>query len=70
VNKKLGDLSRQTKGPLPLLFNLEADPGESYDVSMKYPDMARDLDSRMEQWDQAMQSNRKGWRQPQNERSR
>jgi uncharacterized sulfatase len=70
VNKKLGDLSRQTKGPLPLLFNLETDPGESYDVSMKYPDMARDLDSRMEQWDQAMQSNRKGWRQPQSERSR
>ena len=70
VNKKLGDLSRQTKGPLPLLFNLETDPGESYDVRMKYPDMARDLDSRMEQWDQAMQSNRKGWRQPQSERSR
>ena len=40
VNKKLGFLSPHTTGPLPLLFNLEIDPGESYDLSSRRADVA------------------------------
>ena len=56
VNKKRGGLSEHTTGPLPLLFNLESDPDESYDLSGKYPEVARKLANEMTQWEEEMRT--------------
>jgi uncharacterized sulfatase len=61
VNKKTGSLVEHTAGPLPLLFDLEIDPGEAYDVSGKHPEVAASLADRMDEWEAALQSNRSGW---------
>jgi len=55
VNKKLGHLSNHTAGPLPLLFNLDTDPGEAYNLAEKFPDVARELDDRMTEWEKDME---------------
>ncbi len=62
VNKVGGRMSEHTTGPLPLLFDLETDPGEAYDLSGKYPDVARRLADRMARWDEELQRNRMGWK--------
>ncbi len=62
LNKKSGGMSEHTTGPLPLLFNLEIDPGESYDLSDKHSDVARRLADRMTQWEADLATNRKGWK--------
>ncbi|MBW1892694.1 MAG: sulfatase [Deltaproteobacteria bacterium] len=61
VNKKLGSLTSYTNGPLPMLFNLENDPGEAYNVINKYPDKAKGLASVMTWWDGEMAANPGGW---------
>jgi uncharacterized sulfatase len=58
VNKKIGNLSEHTTGPLPLLFNLEIDPDESYDLSGKYPKVARKLAEEMTRWEEALRIDR------------
>ncbi|MGB3049636.1 MAG: sulfatase [Polyangiales bacterium] len=63
VNKKIGNISEHTRGPLPLLFDLEIDPGEAYDVSAKHPDVSAALADRITEWEDALQSNRSGWKQ-------
>ena len=62
VNKKLGHFIEHTTGPLPLLFDLEIDPGEAYDVSAKHPDVAASLAAKMDEWEAALQENRAGWK--------
>jgi len=57
VNLKLGWLTRQTTGPLPLLYNLKTDPGEAYNLAGRYPDRVRDYTARMERWDDGMKRN-------------
>jgi len=57
VNKKLGHLSNHTSGPLPLLFNLEIDPGEAYNLTNKHPDLGKKLDEKMVQWERLMAEN-------------
>jgi len=61
LNKKAGHLIEHTAGPLPLLFDLEIDPGEAYDVSAKHPDVASSLANRMVEWEASLQRNRAGW---------
>ncbi|MBA4392213.1 MAG: hypothetical protein C0407_01540 [Desulfobacca sp.] len=61
VNKKLGTLSQHTTGPLPLLFNLEIDPGEAYNLITKHPDIGKKLDDKMIQWERQMVENPFGW---------
>ena len=56
VNKKSGGLSEHTTGPLPLLFNLEIDPDESYDLSGRHPEVARKLADGMTQWEEGMRT--------------
>jgi uncharacterized sulfatase len=63
VNKKTGTLSEHTTGPLPLLFDLQMDPGEAYDLSGKHPDVAAQLAERMAAWEEKLRSNRTGRRQ-------
>ncbi len=61
VNTKMGRLSNHTTGPLPLLFDLETDPGEAYDVASEHPEVARRLSETMADWEQQIRSNRRGW---------
>ena len=55
--------SEQTTGPLPLLFNLELDPGESYDLTAKHPDVTSQLAEQMTRWEAELAANPKGWKQ-------
>ncbi len=62
VNKRTGGISEHTTGPLPLLFDLETDPGEAYDVTAKHPDVVRQLAGRMDRWEEELRRNRMGWK--------
>jgi arylsulfatase A-like enzyme len=62
VNKSLGNLSEHTTGPLPLLFDLEIDPGEAYNLAGRHPEVASRLAEQMTRWEEQMQGNRKGWK--------
>jgi arylsulfatase A-like enzyme len=61
VNKKLGRLTNHTTGPLPLLFDLGSDPGEAYDLTGKFPDVAERLDAAMTAWEAELESNPLGF---------
>ena len=56
-----GTWTNYTTGPLPMMFNLEKDQGEAYNVYEKYPGMGNRLLRQMETWDQHMVENRGGW---------
>ena len=64
VNQILGWLSRQTTGPLPLLYNLRSDPGEAYNLAGRYPERVRALNDGMVRWETAMAQNLFGLRTP------
>lgn len=61
VNKKLGGLSPYTTGPQPLLFNLELDPGEAYNVAAKHPAVAGEMEERMKRWEAEVGENPRGF---------
>ena len=44
-----------------MLFNLEKDHGEAYDVLEKYPGVGERLLNQMVHWEKAMESNPGGW---------
>ena len=50
VNRKLGVLSVHTTGPLPMLFDLRRDPGESYNLADRYPELVAKFDAAMNRW--------------------
>lgn len=60
-NSKLGKLSNYTIGPMPMMFNLEQDKGEAYDVFEKYPETGSRLLEQMKAWDNQMEKNQGGW---------
>ena len=62
LNESLGGMSEHTTGPLPLLFDLEIDPGESYDVHLRYPEITEKLDAQMSAWESALALDPKGWK--------
>jgi uncharacterized sulfatase len=62
LNKKAGGMSEHTTGPLPLLFNLDLDPAESYDLTAQHPDVVRQLDEQMTAWEAELAANPKGWK--------
>lgn len=57
VNKKLGYLNDHIKGPEPLLFNLEIDPGEAYNLMNRHPDLGKKMAEKMIQWERKMAEN-------------
>lgn len=61
VNKKLGAMSVYTTGPLPMLFDLDHDRNESYNLIEKYPDEGERLLAGMERWEKELETNRGGW---------
>ena len=46
----------------PFLFDLGKDPGESYNLIEKYPEMANRLAEMLDEWEAEMDANRRGWR--------
>jgi len=45
----------------PLLYDLEVDPGENYNVIDTYPDVAKNLESAMQRWETETENNPGGW---------
>jgi len=60
VNKNLGHLNHHTSGPLPLLFNLEKDPLESYNLIDKFPGKAEKMAQIINQWQENLTMNQLG----------
>jgi uncharacterized sulfatase len=46
----------------PWLYDLEADPQESYNLKANYPEVIRELQGKFQEWDDAMQTNPGGWK--------
>ncbi len=63
VNKKRGGMSVYTTGPLPMLFNLDLDPGEAYNVATKYPEVGNKMLQQLQNWESSIADNREGWLQ-------
>lgn len=51
-----------TLGAWPTLYNMDRDPGESYNVAKKYPETASDLRKRLDAWREGFYKNPRGWR--------
>lgn len=49
-------------GTWPLLYNIERDPGESYNVAKKYPDTVKAMEQQIATWSAAYHANPGGWR--------
>ena len=61
ANKALGHLSNYTEGPLPLLHDLESDPGEAYNLADRYPEVVERLEGAMADWESDLERNRLGF---------
>jgi arylsulfatase A-like enzyme len=46
----------------PFLFDLEKDPNESYNLVETYPEMAKMLAEMLDEWEQEMSANLRGWK--------
>jgi uncharacterized sulfatase len=51
-----------TLGTWPLLYDLERDPGEAYNVAESHPRRVRELRERLAAWRAAFRDNPRGWR--------
>ncbi|HDP80923.1 MAG TPA: steryl-sulfatase, partial [Spirochaetes bacterium] len=56
------DISVPTMGSWPILYNMELDAGESYNVIKKYPGVGKKLLSKIESFEQSFYKNPRGWR--------
>lgn len=63
-SKEGGEATRKVSvlSSLPLLYDLELDPGESYNVAEQYPAEVRKLEKLMEQWEKGFIRNPRGWK--------
>lgn len=57
VNKRLGKTSEHTSVAMPLLFNLESDPDESYNLINKYPAEGKELEDVIGRWEKELEAN-------------
>ena len=46
----------------PLLYNLDLDPGENYNVIVTHPEVAERLDTMLQQWEGETTQDPEGWR--------
>jgi arylsulfatase A len=56
VNEKWGKLSKYSLGPLPLLFNVKLDPGESYNLADRHPERVQAMSKRLAEWDASVRA--------------
>jgi arylsulfatase A-like enzyme len=61
TNKKLGWLADHTDGPLPLLYDLNNDPGEAYNLAHRFPGKVEELEAALSRWEAEMDSNPLGF---------
>ena len=59
--KPAGKLGKGRLGRWPLLYDLEIDPRESYNLIDNHPEVGRELRNRMEQWEKGLEENVRGW---------
>lgn len=55
------DISVPALGSFPLLYDMELDPAESYNLMKKYPDVGRQMRELMERWEKEFIKNPRGW---------
>jgi arylsulfatase A-like enzyme len=55
------DITVPALGSWPLLYDMELDPGEGYNLMKKYPDVGRQMQQLMEQWEKEFIANPRGW---------
>lgn len=55
------DISVPALGSMPLLYNMELDAGESYNLIKRHPDVGRRLQKLMEKWESEFIANPRGW---------
>jgi len=48
-------------GSNPLLYDMELDRGESYNLIKKYPDVGKQLQELMGKWEKEFLKNPRGW---------
>lgn len=56
-----GRMGRGRLGRWPLLYDLDLDPSESYNLIDNHPEVGRHLRERMERWEAEMERNLRGW---------
>lgn len=57
----LGRLAKGSSGHWPLLYDMDLDPNESYDVMETYPEIGKKMLAMMETWEREMLKNPRGW---------
>jgi uncharacterized sulfatase len=57
----MGKLGKGRLGRWPLLYDLDIDPRESYNLIDHFPEVGRSLHEQMEQWEQGLEQNLRGW---------
>ena len=60
VNKKWTKIAAGKLGKYPLLYDLEKDPSESYNLADNMPELARKMEGVMTHWEEALKKNRAG----------
>jgi len=55
------DTSISILGSWPLLYNLDLDPGENYNVIKKYPEIGEQMQEKIEGWEEEFYKNPRGW---------
>ncbi len=55
------DISVPALGSFPLLYDMELDPGENYNLMKKYPDIGKRMQELMERWEREFIKNPRGW---------
>ncbi|GAB4338837.1 MAG: hypothetical protein Kow0099_13240 [Candidatus Abyssubacteria bacterium] len=56
------EISVPALGSFPLLYNMELDRGENYNLIKKYPEVGRQLQETMERWEREFVKNPRGWK--------
>jgi arylsulfatase A len=60
VNRKWTKVASGKLGKYPLLYDLDADPTESYNLADNMPDRVRKMEAVMSRWEAALEKNRSG----------
>ena len=55
------DIKVPALGSMPLLYNMELDPGENYNLIKRHPDVGKRLQAMMEKWEEEFIANPRGW---------
>ncbi len=55
------DVAIPSLGSMPLLYDMELDSGENYNLIKRYPDVGQRLQKLMEQWESEFIKNPRGW---------